>query len=74
MKRGGGCCDRLLQNSGYNIKCYWLEALWFFIIHPQRMRGKWRGVGWGGLLLEGGGGGGLLLLVARFLHISGIKI
>lgn len=21
-ERGGGCCDRLLQNSGYNIKCY----------------------------------------------------
>lgn len=26
-EKGGGCCDRLLQNSGYNIKCYWLETL-----------------------------------------------
>lgn len=63
-KGGGVCCDRLLQNSGYNIKCYWLEALWFFMIHPQRMRGVWGG----GLLGKRGVG------VAGFLHISGIKI
>lgn len=64
VKGGGG--DRVLQNSGYSIKYYWLVTLWFFIIHPQRMRGKWGF--WGGGCWGGEGD------VARFLHISGIKI